>query len=55
MTDRDLILIINEAIPLRSCAQDRQNDIKRRLYLFTKIKELMERELSKQFNAKVLE
>lgn len=54
MSEKELILIINEAIPLRSCAQDRDNDLKRRLYLFNKIKALMERELSKQFNAKQL-
>lgn len=54
MSDRELILIINEAIPLRSCAQDRDNDLKRRLYLLTKIKELMERELARQFNAKAI-
>jgi len=52
LIDRDLILIINEAIPLRSCPQDRANDLKRRLYLLRKIKELMERELAQQFNAK---
>lgn len=52
MNDREIILLAVDVIPLRSCPQDRSNDIKRRAYLVKKIKELIERELSKQFNAK---
>lgn len=54
MSDRELILVINQAIPLRTCAQDKQNDLARRAWLLSKIQELIRSELSKQFNAKVV-
>jgi len=50
--DRDLILIISQAIPLRDCPRDRVNDIARRAWLLKEIKKYVEKQLINQYNAK---
>lgn len=52
MNERELILAINQAIPLRSCPQDKANDISRRAWLLQQVKKYVEKQLAQQFNAK---
>lgn len=51
MNDKELIQIVNAAIPLSDCAQKRSHEIWRREKLLKNIKKLIQNELSKQFNA----
>lgn len=52
MEDKELIKIVNQAIPLRSCAFDRANDINRRVWLLQQVKKYVQKQLEGQFNAK---
>lgn len=54
MTDQDLTVIINQAIPLRTCPMDRANDISRRAWLLQQVKKYVEKQLANQFNAKAV-
>lgn len=51
MNDQELIQIVNQAIPLSECAIKRSQEMWRRDKLLKNIKNLIQRELSKQFNA----
>lgn len=51
MNDKELIQIVNQAIPLSDCAIKRSHEIWRREKLKTNIKKLISKELSQQFNA----
>lgn len=50
--NKDLIRIVNNAIPLRECPLKKREDILRRVYLMEEIKKYVSKQLSSQFNAK---